>query len=106
MILLSLTAGVPGAGASLVIGAIVLVVVAVLVWAVAFRKPEDETRHRKHHWRRTRSGKARDGESSSKGWFSSKRRKRRRKDRPLNPTLAETGGLPPKRADDAEAPPP
>jgi hypothetical protein len=52
-----------------------------LIWAVFFRKSDKQ--------------KARGVITESKG-SGRRRRRRRSKDRPRNPTLADTGGLPPK----------
>jgi hypothetical protein len=52
-----------------------------LIWAVFFRKSDKQ--------------KARGVITESKG-SGRRRRRRRSKDRPRNPTLANTGGLPPK----------
>lgn len=99
----ALKSGIPGSGAAIVIGSIALVAFGVLIWAVAFRKPDDERRHRKHHWRRKSSRRdSRSEESESSG--SDRRRRKRRKHRPANPTLAETGGLPPRREDTPQPP--
>jgi hypothetical protein len=100
--LIILAAGKPTAGLGIVLGALALVVIAVFFWAVSFRKPED-SRHRRHHWRERKSERhAEESSDEESGMFGSKRRRRRRrhKHRPANPTLAETGGLPPKRTDE------
>jgi hypothetical protein len=69
----------------LLLGACALVVVPILVWAVYFRK-----RRRRH-----RSDMALNpGQATYK---PHRRRSRRREHRRRNPTLAETGGLPPVR---------
>ncbi len=86
-------------GVSYVVGAVCLVVLVVVIWAAFIRRPKDE---RARHYRygsseRSTSGQ-RNGEAKSAG--SGGRRRRRR--RPRNPTLAETGGLPPRR-DEAPA---
>lgn len=84
-------------GAALPVLVIVLGILFVaLIWAVFFRRP--------------RTGRQRgtileetDGEPAS-GGGRRRRRRRRRDHRPRNPTLAETGGLPPARV--GEPPPP
>ena len=60
-----------------------------LIWAVFFRKSDRQ--------------KARGVISDAKG-SGRRRRRRRSKDRPRNPTLADTGGLPPKGAGDQNPP--
>ena len=83
--------------AILIFGTLTLVTVIMIVWAVYIRK---RRRHHSHHYEYPAPGAANGapGESSS-----SKRRKwrrRRRDHRPRNPTLAETGGLPPARSEE------
>ena len=84
-------------GYDILFGAIGFVVVCILIWAVFIRKREDQTarRYREHF---SRSGEARSGDDAANGNGGSRRkRKRRREHRQRNPTLAETGGLPPIR---------
>ena len=74
----------------LILGSLALVIGIVVVWAVFIRKP-----------RKARPGEKvlepAEGDSSSNksGHRRKKFKKRRRDHRPRNPTLAETGGLPP-----------
>lgn len=85
----------------IVVGAMVLVALGLLFWAAAIRKRRrrHSAPHRPHYGHH--SGGKDGGES---GHSSSRRhRRRRREHRPRNPTLAETGGLPPRRSD---VPPP
>jgi cell division septation protein DedD len=70
----------------LLIGAIVLVAVLVVFWAVAIRKPRSERRYKYH---RVPRGEAPPETKRSK--------RKRRSEPPRNPTLAETRGLPPIR---------
>jgi Ca2+/H+ antiporter len=85
----------------ILLGALAVVTCLVFVWAVFFR--HRLRRHHHHHARHhshdrtASSGSGGGGESLS---TSDKRRSRRRKKehRPRNPTLAETGGLPPARS--------
>ena len=82
---------------AIVIGAVVFVVIVIFIWAAFLRKPQ--SRHHSHHHseggglptrRKPRSKLAR--------MLGKKRRKRRHsRERPVNPTLAEIGGLPPRR---------
>jgi Flp pilus assembly protein TadB len=79
----------------LYLGAILLVALGVMIWAVAFRKTgKTRRRRRKHRERPT----AREDDSESR----SERRRRRREAR-RNPTRAEVGGLPPLRDHSAGA---
>ena len=82
-------------GLGIVFGAIVTVVVAVLIWVIFFRKREDPSarRYREHF---TRSAEIQSNSPENKE-SSRRRKKRRREHRQRNPTLAETGGLPPLR---------
>jgi hypothetical protein len=94
----------PGAPTfTILLVAIGLVAFAVFIWAAFYRKPDDKHHHGRHHWRSPRREKTETERSSGrKRWFGLKRHRRRRKDRPTNPTLAETGGLPPMRPDEPE----
>jgi len=67
-------------------GTISVLVVAFVIWAVFFRKPP-----------RTHSPYLTERPTRAVAGRSGRRRRRRREHRPRNPTLAETGGLPPPR---------
>ena len=88
-------------GLGLVLGAISAVVAMVIIWAVFLRKRRDETarRYREHFIRSQEVQAESSGEGGSNGASSGRRKKRRREHRQRNPTLAETGGLPPVRND-------
>jgi|SRR4051812_29779026 hypothetical protein len=75
----------------LVFGALLLVVTVLFIWAVFIRKRGE--RRKKYHYPSKTSG---EGviEVHRKKW-----RKRRKEHRPRNPTLSETGGLPPIRSE-------
>jgi hypothetical protein len=78
-------------------GALFLVSLGVFIWAAYFRK-----RPRRHHYHFRRRSAPPPPEGPAAGgkdrWFSSRKRHRHRhRERPLNPTLAEVGGLPPVR---------
>lgn len=83
-------------GAVPVIIAALVVLFAFVLWATFLRRSE----------RRRQRGEIIEGPLPSRGSRSSGsgKRRRREKGRPRNPTLAETGGLPPIR--DPNAPPP
>ena len=68
-----------------------------IIWAKFFRKAKaDEP---KHHWLAENEEPE---DESEEGHRRRKKRKRLRRDhRPRNPTLAETGGLPPQRSHDS-----
>jgi hypothetical protein len=80
---------------------VMFVIIAVLFsWAAFIRKPDEKRSD--HHWRSPRSDA---GNAKRKGRFGFWRRhRRRRKERPRNPTLAETGGLPEPRGTDSQRP--
>jgi hypothetical protein len=81
---------------ALVFGAIFLVVLVVFLWAAFWRKPSHP-----HHHRTLEEGglpTRRKRRSALGRLFGRKRHKRRHhRERPVNPTLAEIGGLPPNR---------
>ena len=75
----------------IVVGAMAGISLLVLGWAVFIRKPGRRHHHR-HHRHHQRPPSEEETQPRRK-W----RRKRRQDHRPRNPTLAETGGLPPVR---------
>jgi hypothetical protein len=82
-------------------GAVSTLALLALLWAVYFRKRK--RRHRLEH--RAPNGWGRNPNTEEPLIVvtpSSKHRKRRREHRPRNPTLAETGGMPPVRADNSQ----
>lgn len=83
----------------IIFGAVLLVAILAFVWVGMFRKPRRRhSRHHHHHHHHHRpQPESRPSEDTS---LFRKRRRRRREHRPRNPTLAETGGLPPRRPDD------
>ena len=88
----------PGAREALMIfGTLLLLVTVLLIWAVFLRKRR--RRHRYHYPQARGGGDAVPPNDSPTPHKS----RRRREHRPRNPTLAETGGLPPIRPD---GPPP
>ncbi|HKI68010.1 MAG TPA: hypothetical protein VKA67_00355 [Verrucomicrobiae bacterium] len=85
--------------AFVILGVFFLVALGVFIWAVSIRKPQ---RRRFSRWRRSHHHPSPNGLPKSEPTRS--RRKRHRKYRSRNPTLAEVGGLPPVHED--EPPPP
>lgn len=79
-----------------IFGSLGLLTVLALVWAVYFRR-----RHRHHHHHHHSAPNANAEPAREKG-----RRRRRREHRPRNPTLAETGGMPPVREEESSDPQP
>jgi hypothetical protein len=85
----------------IIFGALMLVTTAVTVWAVYVRKPK-RRKHRHHHGQHHSREAVEDAVSESADDDSEPRKRRRwrrqrRDHHPRNPTLAETGGLPPVR---------
>lgn len=89
----------------IVLGAVGLVTALALIWAVYFRKkPHRHAHHHHHHHPSAEFPEASEssmdsGSGVSDGKRYRRKRRRRREHRPRNPTLAETGGLPPLRAE-------
>ena len=89
----------------ILLGAVTAVTLLLVIWAVYFRKKPH--RHHHHHHDHDSSSEevepAKYSDSGSAEGESGRRyrrkRRRRRDHRPRNPTLAETGGLPPLRTD-------
>src|SRR5262249_22561711 len=87
--------------AILVFGALAIVTLVVVLWAAFVRKKKRSREHYHHHRHRpateTETPVATQSEQTSEnsGRERRRRRRRRRDHRPRNPTLAETGGLPP-----------
>jgi len=91
------------------LGVLLVVVVLVVIWAVYIRKRRrrdaSSRRHRHRHHRRHSARRAAAAFTEIKEYIQQKQR-RRRGHRPRNPTLAQTGGLPPLRPDEPPAVPP
>ena len=90
----------------IVLGAVLLVIAIALAWVYFSRRKRRhlarrEERHRRRHSFAKNAGKS---FTELKEYVQEHQRGRRRRHRPRNPTLAETGGLPPMRPD-APAPP-
>lgn len=80
---------------TLLFSAVGVVTLLVIIWAVFLRKRPDDS-SRRYSYPLRNSQKENTGES---GANTGRRSRRRRKRRARNPTLAETGGLPPIRTD-------
>ena len=98
-------------GGLLVFGAIGLVTLLALVWAMFLRKRR--RRRRSHHHSHQHSSAPAEAPEALNGDGAAspppaprKGRRSRRRRRPRNPTLAETGGLPPVRQEDPSEPRP
>jgi len=85
----------------IVIGAVLLVAVGLLLWAsVAYkRRRRRSSSHRQHHEQKSAGNASANSAETGQTSHSRRRRRRRREHRPRNPTLAETGGLPPVRTE-------
>lgn len=91
----------------ILLGAVGAVTALVLIWAVYFRKKPHRHGHHHHHHHHQPSADSPEpteasmdsGSGVSDGKRYRRKRRRRREHRPRNPTLAETGGLPPLRAE-------
>lgn len=82
-----------------VLGVGVLLLVVLLVWALFLRKRPHSHSHSRHH-RGTELEESGESDSGHARHHHRHRRKRRRREhRMRNPTLAETGGLPPPRSE-------
>jgi len=94
----------------IVLGVILAVALAVFFWAVIFRKEGTSRRkhhhHHHHHHRTSYREQFKIGVGGIKELFRRHRHRRHRHHRQINPTLAETGGLPPLRGPDKPPPPP
>jgi hypothetical protein len=93
----------------IVLGALTAVTLLVFLWAGFFRKRRRQhaRHHGQHHDARPAAASAPPGASEPALMESRSRRKRRRRrraHRPRNPTLAETGGLPPIRSEQPPEP--
>jgi FtsZ-interacting cell division protein ZipA len=91
----------------IVLGAIVLVALIVFFCVLLFRKDEKH-RHKHHHRHHRKSYRERIHKTTSgiKELIRQHRRRSHREHRPINPTLAQTGGLPPLRRETKPPPPP
>jgi hypothetical protein len=91
----------------IVLGAIVAVALIVFFCVLVLRK--DEKHRHKHRHRRHRKSYREQIQKTAGGikeLIRQRRRRRHRGHRSLNPTLAQTGGLPPIRGEEKPPPPP
>jgi len=92
-------------GLTLLFGTVAVVILLIVGWAIFIRKRPDEGSRRYRY--PSRDSKSKDGNNLKQSAAESGGRKRRhRKRRPRNPTLAETGGLPPLRSEGSFEDPP
>jgi len=92
----------------MVLGAVTAVSILILIWVLYFRKkhrPHPHSHH--HHAHQDAAEPAMQGAGEAdQPRKRHKWRRRRREHRPRNPTLAETGGLPPVRNSHSSGPVP
>ena len=95
-----------GADITVVLGIVLALTAIVFFWAIFIRKRPKQVRGALVLERAPRHSK----NQESHGASGRRKRRKRRPDHPdnwgRNPTLSETGGLPPARPDDPENPPP
>ncbi len=84
---------------TIIFAALSVVIGLSFLFVFVFRKRLFRKRRRHHHYHSSAPDAAEEAQSKRKRW-----RRPRREHRPLNPTLAQTGGLPPVR--DPDQPPP
>jgi hypothetical protein len=90
------------------LGALALSVVVAAFWAVRYTRNKKRRKHRHHHnshSRTTATVADQRVERAAEKRVRKRWRKPRRPHRPLNPTLAQTGGLPPLRDENTPLPP-
>jgi ABC-type nickel/cobalt efflux system permease component RcnA len=94
---------------SIILLALLAVILIAFIGVLVFRKQLLRRKRRHHHHRKSSSvvpgQNGHDSAPPSEIKISKKRRRVRRKHRHLNPTLAETRGLPPNRDEQSMAPP-
>lgn len=90
----------------IVLGAVGIVAVVLFFWALAIRKRRRRRKERHHRHHRSAAPDSPGGLESKAPPPEEKRRRRRRSELPRNPTLAETGGLPPLRSEISPPEPP
>jgi FtsZ-interacting cell division protein ZipA len=90
----------------IVLGVIVLVALIVFFWAFSFRKAGKRPRkHHHHHHRKSYREQFKKNAAGIGELIRQHRRQHHREHHPINPTLAQTGGLPPLR-EPGKPPPP
>jgi hypothetical protein len=91
--------------ALIIFGALLAVSLLLFFWVSFIRKSRRRSRSRYYHAPAAVAPPAQTSEHKRPLFSSGRRRRRRREHRPRNPTLAETGGLPPQRVHDSSPPP-
>jgi len=84
----------------IIVGTFFVLIGGAFVWAAFFRRRGRRHRHHHHHETTGWEKSAEDSHhSSGPSLFGRKKKRRRSTHRPMNPTLADTGGLPQARGD-------
>ena len=86
------------------LGVILLIVIGLFIWAAFIRK----TKRRKRKYREPEGNyreRLEENATGIKTYLEKRRKHRRHKHHRHNPTLSETGGLPPRRPEAGETPP-
>jgi hypothetical protein len=87
-------------------GVLLALTVALFIWAYFLRRKRNRRRSKRKHSSSSSQNNAENVVTLLQGGRRRRRRHRRRREhRPRNPTLAETGGLPPIRPEDQPPPP-
>lgn len=86
----------------ILLGAILAVAAIVILWIVFSSRSRRHAARREDRRQRRRAFLRKTAEAELRSEKPPGRRRRRRHHRPRNPTLAETGGLPPIRGEDQE----
>lgn len=85
----------------IVLGIVLALGAAIVTWLLIFRAPKSDISPARRVYKGHSSESEESTESNDSGRRRKKRRTRRREHRGRNPTLAETGGLPPPRGPEA-----
>ena len=88
----------------ILLGALLLVAVVLIAWAYLSRRTRRKSARREERRHRHSIKEAAKGVAEIHKYVKERQGGRRREHRPRNPTLAETGGLPPIRSD-TQSPP-
>jgi hypothetical protein len=87
----------------ILLGAILIISAVVILWIVFSGKSRRHAARREERHQRRRAFRRAMAEAEQRGDKpAGRRRRRRRRHRPRNPTLAETGGLPPVRGENQQ----
>jgi len=89
----------------IIASAALVVAIALVVWVAFFRRKADDDEGSRWREHREKGGREHTHTHAQHGERVRKRKRRRRREhRPRNPTLHDTGGLPPRRPEDQPPP--